>query len=201
MRSRSLPAVLVLALPIMAGCLGVAQPAGSFSFAEALAECEPMADTTDPYPRDAIYAVYNVTLVGDRLHIAACLVNGRDRAYQEECGPARDPVFVGIWRVDDGKRVFRLGQDAWVDGCTQRTIPANSEWNLSDEGNQVRVETTWDLRHDVCPDDDEACNAGEPDEGKRVRPGDYRVRIRYPSTPADERNLTVSIPPPPPTQV
>lgn len=172
-----------MTVPVLAGCLGSAEPAGSFSFEEALAGCRPDPNATDPYPQDRIFAVRNAKVVGETLYLAGCLVNGRDTHFKPDCGSPHGPVRYSVRRVSDGEEVLTWPQGATLDSCADRKTRANTEWNLSDEPGRARIEVAWDLRKDICPadprEDGEGCPERSPDEGERVDGGEHRVEIEY----------------------
>lgn len=165
---RAVGLVAVLAVAGTAGCLDDDSPSPSFP---AVTACDPTPGD-DPFPADEVIVYRNVSRKGEILRIAGCIANGEDRARGDgggDCGPRR-PVEVNVSHVADGEpALLRPYADvAYTQVCKGWTIPANTAWA---EGS---FEIRWDLRKDVCQDD-EACEVDG--EGERVPGGRYRVTI------------------------
>lgn len=174
-------AVLLVALPL-AGCTlpGTSSPGAGVA-------CRP-GDGDDPYPSDEIFAERSADMDGDRLVLQACLVNGKDEVHREDCGSAAGPIEVRVRHASSDELVYARPHvdDAFIKSCQVRELAANEEWV------DARFEERWDLRKDVCRDDDSCDRDGE---GERVRGGEYVVEIDYPRF-VEEFRKRVEIPPP-----
>lgn len=162
---------LVLPLLVAVALAGCVRPGtgDGFDFEAALAGCEP-GSGDDPYPQDRVFDQRNASLVDETLYMAGCLVNGADETYRDECGRPPGPTEIEVRRRSDDEIVFLRPRGSWPAVCENWTIPANAEWD------EARFEIAWDLRKDVCRDDDD-CR--EPDEGERIPGGLYDVRLHY----------------------
>lgn len=164
---RLLALLVLLGVPL-AGCLGpsTGQPGVA-------AACAPSSGE-DPYPQDELFANRSAQIQAEALVMQACLVNGRDSDHTEECGSAAGPVRVEVRNATSREVVFsRPYKDVgYIAACQTWTLPADREWP------DARFNATWDLRKDVCAEDDGCDHRGE---GDRVPGGPYVVEIRYPS--------------------
>lgn len=154
-------------------------PQDPFDPLSLLEDCEPHDNPVDPYPTDRLFAIRDAVFDDDTqtVHIAGCLVNGRDSAYQDRAFPENMGIVDVRAASDDQDIVFARpsAETGFPAADTEVTLPANAEWD------RVHIELAWEgLVRDACDPDSDCGEERQSREGEPIPAGDYVVSITYP---------------------